>query len=76
MYSVQVAAFNRRDQAQALHDALIQRGYDSRVWGSVAPFRVRVGRFATRAEADSLAARMERARVMSKGMVVEAEPES
>lgn len=51
VWSVQVAAFNARPQAAALADRLRGRGYEARVDGSAAPFRVRVGRYPTRAAA-------------------------
>ena len=62
-YTVQVAAYSTRAAATRLRDSLIKRGYDARVMGSVRPFRVRVGRYETRAAADSVARRM-RARNM------------
>lgn len=50
-YSVQVAAYNRKSQATALSTRLSKRGFVVRVDGGQAPFRVRIGRYATRAEA-------------------------
>jgi cell division protein FtsN len=50
-YSVQVAAYEAREPAVELSDLLVSRGIDARVDGSVRPFRVRVGRYSTRAEA-------------------------
>jgi cell division septation protein DedD len=50
-WSVQVAAFNTRPQANALAERLRGRGYQARVDGSAAPFRVRIGRYPTRAAA-------------------------
>lgn len=50
-YSVQLAAYQRLDQAQALVRQLIARNVDARVDGTVAPFRVRTGYFTTRAQA-------------------------
>lgn len=70
-FSVQVAAFARRTDATALSRRLTQRGFQARVVGAMAPFRVRVGRYGTRELATSAAARMERAGV--HGIVVEAE---
>lgn len=52
-YSVQVAAYTRKGDADQLASALEKRGYDARVDGSVAPFRVRIGRYATNAEAQA-----------------------
>jgi cell division septation protein DedD len=52
-YSVQVAAYNKKTDAQALVSSLIKRGYQARVDGSVAPFRVRIGRYPTTKEAEA-----------------------
>jgi cell division septation protein DedD len=51
VYSVQVAAYDSREAARRMADLLESRGLDARVDGAQQPFRVRVGRFATRAEA-------------------------
>jgi len=51
-YSVQVAAYNRRAEADKLTSSLTKRGYPARVDGSVAPFRVRIGRYATTKDAE------------------------
>jgi cell division protein FtsN len=50
--SVQVAAYNRRAEADKLASTLIKRGYQARVDGNIAPFRVRIGRYATTKEAE------------------------
>jgi cell division septation protein DedD len=50
-YSVQVAAYQSREPATNLASVLKERGLDARVDGTVAPFRVRVGKYSTRAEA-------------------------
>ncbi len=50
-WSVQVAAFNTRPQANALAERLRTRGYQARVDGTVAPFRVRIGQYPGRAAA-------------------------
>lgn len=55
-YSVQVAAYNSREPATNLASLLVERGLEARVDGSVAPFRVRVGKYTTRAEAVKAAA--------------------
>lgn len=56
-YSVQVAAFYDRTQADALAAKLRGRGYESvRVEGAKAPFRVRLGYFKTHAAAAKLLA--------------------
>jgi cell division protein FtsN len=51
-YSVQVAAYGRKSDADKLASTLTKRGYQARVDGSVAPFRVRIGRYATNREAE------------------------
>jgi cell division protein FtsN len=52
-YSVQVAAYNHRSDAEKLAAALVQRGYQARVDGDVLPFRVRIGLYATENDAES-----------------------
>jgi cell division protein FtsN len=51
-YSVQVAAYSRRSEADKLTASLTKRGYQARVDGDVAPFRVRIGRYATNKDAE------------------------
>jgi cell division septation protein DedD len=51
-YSVQVAAYNHRADADKLSTSLSKRGYRARVDGEIAPFRVRVGHYATAKEAE------------------------
>src|SRR5688500_2271277 len=53
-WSVQVAAYNRKAEADRLAATLVKRGYDARVDGTVAPFRVRIGRYGTSAEATTV----------------------
>jgi cell division protein FtsN len=50
-YSVQVAAYDSAEPAQRLVDLLKSRGLEARVDGTTRPYRVRVGRYTTRAEA-------------------------
>lgn len=50
-WSVQVAAFGNRTQASALADRLRGRGYQARVDGTAAPYRVRIGQYPGRAAA-------------------------
>jgi hypothetical protein len=71
-FSVQVAAYTRKRDADAALNRLKARGFAVRVVGARAPFRIRVGRYGTRAEAVAAQGRMRRAGVT--GMVVEAEP--
>jgi cell division protein FtsN len=51
-YSVQVAAYNKKSQAETFALSLGKRGYQARVDGTEAPFRVRIGRYATAREAE------------------------
>lgn len=57
-YTIQTAAYSTKAAAERLRDALVKRGYDARVVGQSSPFRVRVGRYATRAAAETVAGRM------------------
>jgi cell division protein FtsN len=57
-YSVQVAAYTRRSEADRLTASLVKRGYQARVDGEVAPFRVRIGRYATNKEAEDALGRI------------------
>jgi hypothetical protein len=70
-FSVQVAAYSARREATAMATRLRERGFDVRVVGDRAPYRVRVGRYPTRAAAMAALERMRASRV--DGMVVEAE---
>ena len=54
-FSVQVAAYQTKADADRLVRTYRANGYDARTFGTVAPFRVRIGRFRTRAEAVELA---------------------
>jgi len=51
-YSVQVAAYTHKPDADKLSATLSKRGYAARVDGSTAPFRVRIGRYASEKEAE------------------------
>lgn len=55
-YSVQIAAYNSREPAQNLVNLLVERGIEARVDGAASPFRVRIGKYATRADAVKAAA--------------------
>ncbi len=57
-YSVQVAATNTRAGAQTIVNRMTARGYQARIDGTSAPFRVRVGRYTTRAAANRALADM------------------
>jgi hypothetical protein len=71
-FSVQVAAFARRSDAAALVAQLKRRGYDARVAGTSAPYRVRVGRYASRDRAAQALSRLKRGN--PRAIIVEAEP--
>ena len=58
VYMVQVAAYQTRGQAEALVTSLKKQGYTSHIDGKVAPYRVRMGHFATRQEAVTLLAKL------------------
>lgn len=51
LWSVQIAAFPTAAEATSFAAEMRARGYDTRVDGTAAPFRVRFGRYATRATA-------------------------
>lgn len=59
-FSVQLAAYDTRDEADAAVARFAKRGIDARVDGDVKPFRVRVGYYATRADANAALARLKR----------------
>ncbi len=71
-FTVQIAAYSRKADADALHRRLKARGFDVRVTGSRAPYRVRIGRYDTKADATAALGRMRGYNV--RGIVVEAEP--
>jgi cell division septation protein DedD len=71
-YSVQVAAYDTKAQADAVVKKLAKRGYKVRVDGARKPYRVRVGAYTTRAEAEAALARMKKAG--QKGFVAEITP--
>lgn len=70
-YTVQVAAYNVRSQAEAMAAKLRDRGYESRVAGTGAPFRVRIGRYATHAQATAVQRSLKAKQIA--GFVVQAE---
>jgi cell division septation protein DedD len=72
-FSVQVAAFDTRAGADALVRRLTTRGYTARVVGTRAPYRVRVGRYATREKAAEAARQLSSSN--SRAVVVQAEPQ-
>jgi cell division septation protein DedD len=70
-YTVQVAAYSSKPAAEELRARLATQGFDARVVGTSAPYRVRVGRYDTREAAEGMAQRM-KGKNMSV-MVTEAE---
>jgi len=63
-YAVQIAALNVRSEADAIAKRLTSKGYSAYVLppanGSPSVFRVRVGKFQTRREAENVAARLQK----------------
>jgi len=63
-FTVQIAALNVRDEAEAIAKRLSSKGYTAYVLvpanGTPAVYRVRIGKFTTRREAESVAARLKK----------------
>jgi cell division septation protein DedD len=59
-YSVQLAAYDRRSDADAMLKRLATMNIAARVEGSAAPYRVRTGRYATRAAAAEALAQLKK----------------
>ena len=72
-YTVQVGAYNTKSAADALAKNLKDRGYDARVYGSAAPFRVRVGRYDKHAQADAESNKLNAKKIAA--FVTDAEPQ-
>jgi hypothetical protein len=72
VFSLQVAAFKTNREAQALTTRLKKRGFDIRVIHLDTWYRVRIGRYATRADALTALARARASKVITQ--IVEAEP--
>lgn len=70
-WSVQVAAYNAKSQADAMVTRLKQNGYEARVDGTSAPFRVRIGRYATQGQASAVQRSLKAKKI--EGFVVPAE---
>jgi cell division protein FtsN len=70
-YSVQIAAYNVKSQAQAMTAKLKKNGYEARVSGTSAPFRVRIGHYATQAQATAVMRSLKAKQI--SGFVVKAE---
>lgn len=71
VYSVQIAAYNVKAQATAMVAKLKKRGYEARVDGTAAPFRVRIGRYATQSQASAVQRSLKAKQIT--GFVVQAE---
>lgn len=71
VYSVQVAAYDKLSQANALVTRLTKRGFAARVDGKKAPFRVRIGKYESRAAAAAAQQRIKKSGIT--GIVVKAE---
>lgn len=70
-YSVQIAAYSTRAPAEALVAKLKTSGYEARVDGTDAPFRVRIGRYATQGQAGAVQRSLKAKQIT--GFVVEAD---
>jgi cell division protein FtsN len=70
-YSVQIAAYNVKSQAEAMTAKLKKKGYEARVSGTSAPFRVRIGHYATQAQASAVIRSLKAKQI--NGFVVKAE---
>ena len=72
-FTVQVAAFPGRAQADQFRDRLIARGIEARTVPAGKVFRVRIGRYATRAAASTAAQDLKARKIASDAFVTEAE---
>jgi len=70
-FSVQVAAYNVKSQATAMVTKLKKSGYEARVSGTKAPFRVRIGVYETQAKAAAVQRSLKAKQIT--GFVVQAE---
>ena len=64
-FVVQVAAVRQRDEAETIRGRLVRKGYPAFVTtvstsGAATTYRVRVGKYPSRSEADTVAAKLER----------------
>lgn len=71
-YSVQIAAYTVKSQADAMVAKLKKKGYEARVSGVSSPFRVRIGRYVTQAQATAVMRSLKAKQI--DGFVVKAEP--
>ncbi len=72
-YTVQVAAFPGRTQADQFRDRLVARGLEARTVPAGQVFRVRVGRYATRSAANTVAQDLRARKIAGDAFVTEAE---
>ncbi|MEJ7760118.1 MAG: SPOR domain-containing protein [Gemmatimonadaceae bacterium] len=70
-FTVQVAAYNVKSQADAMAAKLQKSGYETRVSGTKAPFRVRIGRYPTQSQAAAVQRSLKAKQIT--GIVVRAE---
>ena len=70
-YSVQIAAYKVKSQATAMVAKLKKNGYEARVSGISAPFRVRIGRYPSQAQATAVMRSLKAKQI--DGFVVKAE---
>jgi cell division septation protein DedD len=71
VWSVQVAAYNVKSQADAMVTKLAKSGYEARVDGTSAPFRVRIGKYRTQGQASAVQRSLKAKKI--DGFVVQAE---
>jgi cell division protein FtsN len=71
VWSVQVAAYNVKSQADAMVAKLKKGGYEARVDGTSAPFRVRIGEYRTQGQASAVQRSLKAKKI--EGFVVQAE---
>jgi cell division protein FtsN len=72
-WSVQIAAYDKKSEADAMVAKLEKRGYEARVSGTSAPFRVRIGHYPTQAQASAVMRSLKAKQI--NGFVVKAETE-
>lgn len=70
-WSVQVAAYNVKSQADAMVTRLKRNGYEARVDGAAAPYRVRIGQYATQGQASAVQRSLKAKKI--DGFVVQAD---
>lgn len=71
VWSVQIAAYTVKSQAEAMVTRLGKSGYEARVDGTTAPFRVRIGKYATQGQASAVQRSLKAKKI--DGFVVQAE---